>query len=145
LFGAFFISQPRFARWQRDHKLADIAVGFIGGVFGALAGLSGALPTIWSAVHNWHKDEQRAISQPFNVLVLGIVLLVFGWRGLLHQDVWIAVAVALPSSIISAQLGIGVFRRLTESQFRQILIWLLLSSGIVLVGRELVTWLASTS
>ena len=97
---------------------------------------------MWSAVHNWHKDEQRAIFQPFNVLVLGIVLLVFGWRGLLHQDVWIAVAIALPSSIISAQLGIGVFRRLTESQFRQILIWLLLSSGIVLVGRELFTWLA---
>jgi uncharacterized membrane protein YfcA len=144
LFGGFFILRPRFARWQRDHKLADIAVGFIGGVLGALAGLSGALPTIWSALHNWHKGEQRAVLQPFNVLVLGIVMLVFGWRGLLHQDVWIAVAIALPSSIISARLGIGIFRRLTESQFRQILIWLILSSGIVLVGRELVARLAAT-
>jgi uncharacterized membrane protein YfcA len=144
LFGGFFILRPRFARWQRDHKLADIAVGFIGGVLGALAGLSGALPTIWSALHNWHKGEQRAVLQPFNVLVLGIVMVVFGWRGLLHQDVWIAVAIALPSSIISARLGIGIFRRLTESQFRQILIWLILSSGIVLVGRELVALLAAT-
>jgi uncharacterized membrane protein YfcA len=78
------------------------------------------------------------------VLVLGIVMLVFGWRGLLHQDVWVAVAIALPSSIMSARLGIGIFRRLTESQFRQILIWLILSSGIVLVGRELVARLAAT-
>ena len=118
LFGGFFISRPQFARWQRDHQLADVAVGFVGGVLGALAGLSGALPTIWSALHKWHKDEQRAILQPSNVLVLGIVLLAFGWRGLLHQDVWIAVAIALPSPIISAQLGIGTFRRLNESQFR---------------------------
>ena len=36
LFGGFFISRPRFARWQCDHKLADIAVGFIGGVLGHL-------------------------------------------------------------------------------------------------------------
>ena len=49
LFGGFFIARPSFKRWQKDHKLADSAVGFIGGVLGALAGLSGALPTIWSA------------------------------------------------------------------------------------------------
>ena len=67
LFGGFFILRPRFVRWQRDHKLADISVGFIGGVLGAFAGLSGALPTIWSALHNWRKGEQRAVLQPFNV------------------------------------------------------------------------------
>ena len=106
--------------------------------------MSGALPTIWSSLHDWQKGEQRAVLQPFNVLVLGIVMLVFGWRGLLHQDVWIAVTIALPSSVISAQLGVGIFWRLTESQIRQILIWLILSSVIVLVGRELVAWLAAT-
>ena len=47
MFGGFFIAKPSFNRLQKDHKLADSAVGFIGGVLGALAGLSGALPTIW--------------------------------------------------------------------------------------------------
>jgi uncharacterized membrane protein YfcA len=136
LFGGFFIARPKFKRWQRDHKLGDSLVGFIGGVLGALAGLSGALPTIWSALHNWQKGEQRALLQPFNVLILGIVMLVFGWHGLLDKDIWLAVAIALPSSIISAQFGIFIFRKLSESQFRQILIWLILASGMVLVGGE---------
>ena len=136
LFGGFFIARPSFKRWQKDHKLADSAVGFIGGVLGALAGLSGALPTIWSALHDWQKSEQRAVLQPFNVLILSVVLLGFGWRGLLDHAVWLAVAIALPSSIIGVQFGIFIFQRLSESQFRQILIWLILTSGIVLVGGE---------
>ena len=136
MFGGFFIAKPSFKRLQKDHKLADSAVGFIGGVLGALAGLSGVLPTIWSTLHNWHKSEQRAVLQPFNVLILSVVLLGFGWRGLLDHAVWLAVAIALPSSIIGVQFGIFIFQRLSESQFRQILIWLILTSGIVLVGGE---------
>jgi len=145
VFGGFFVLRPRFSRWREDHKLADIGVGFIGGVLGALAGLSGALPTIWSALHDWQKAEQRAVLQPFNVLILGIVTLVFAWRGLLDQTVWFAVAIALPSSIISAQIGIFVFRRLSESLFRQILIWLILCSGMVLAGREVGAFFAFIS
>jgi uncharacterized membrane protein YfcA len=137
LFGGFFITRPKFRRWQHDHKLADGLVGFTGGVLGGLAGLSGALPTIWSALHNWQKGEQRALLQPFNVLILGIAMLAFGWRGLLDQDVWLAVAIALPSSLISAQFGIFIFQKLSESQFRQILIWLILASGMVLISGEL--------
>ena len=136
MFGGFFIAKPSFKRLQKDHKLADSAVGFVGGFLGALAGLSGALPTIWSALHNWRKSEQRAVLQPFNVLILSVVLLGFGWRGLLDHNVWLAVAIALPSSILSAQFGIFIFQRLSESQFRQILIWLILTSGIVLVAGE---------
>ena len=64
------------------------------------------------------------------------MLLGFGWRGLLDHTVWLAVAIALPSSIVSAQFGIFIFQRLSEWQFRQILIWLILTSGIVLVGGE---------
>jgi len=70
-------------------------------------------------------------------LILGIVMLVFGWHGLLDKDIWLAVAMALPSSIISAQFGIFIFRKLSESQFRQILIWLILASGMVLISGEL--------
>jgi len=142
VFGGFFVLRPHFVRWREDHKIADMGVGFIGGVLGAVAGLSGALPTIWSALHDWHKGEQRAVLQPFNVVILGVVTVVFGWRGLLDHQLWLAVTVALPFSIISAQIGIYVYRRLSEPQYRQILIWLILISGTVLAGRELGAMLA---
>lgn len=56
--------------------LVNGLAGFGNGLF-ALAGLSGALPTIWSALHNGHKREQRAVLQPFNVLILSVMLLGF--------------------------------------------------------------------
>ena len=55
---------------------------------------------------------------------------------MLDNTPWLAAAIALPSSLISAQFGIFIFQRLSESQFRQILLWLILTSGIVLVGGE---------
>ena len=41
MFGGFFIAKPSFKRLQKDHKLADSAVGFIGGVLGHLPGCPG--------------------------------------------------------------------------------------------------------
>ena len=58
-----------------DNNFGDMLTGFAGGVLGSVAGLSGALPTIWSSLHGWNKYEQRALLQPFNVIILGIVLL----------------------------------------------------------------------
>lgn len=103
---------------------------------GALAGLSGALPTTWSALHNWHKSEQRALVQPFHVIILGAVLSAFSRRGLIDQTVWLTAVIALLSSIISAKLGIFIFQKLSESQFRQILLWLILTFGVVLLSGE---------
>lgn len=82
------------------------------------------------------KERTTRFTSALQRFDLSIVLLGFGWRGLLDHAVWLAVAIALPSSIISAQFGIFIFQRLSELQFRQILIWLILTSGIVLVGGE---------
>ena len=37
-------------------RAADAAIGFAGGILGGLAGLSGALPTLWASVRGWGKD-----------------------------------------------------------------------------------------
>ena len=48
-----------------------------------------------------------------------------------------AIVFALPSTLISARLGIFVFESLTDRQFRQALIWLMLGSGVAILLREL--------
>ena len=42
---------------------AEMAVGFMGGILGGLAGLSGPLPTIWAALKGWQKQERRIFFQ----------------------------------------------------------------------------------
>jgi uncharacterized protein len=43
---------------------AEMVVGFIGGILGGLAGLSGPAPTLWAALKGWHKQERRVFLPP---------------------------------------------------------------------------------
>jgi uncharacterized membrane protein YfcA len=39
----------------------DGAAGFLGGILGGIAGLSGAVPTAWSLVRGWEPRNKRAV------------------------------------------------------------------------------------
>src|SRR5699024_10423881 len=61
------LPQIRFGgRWL------DALVGVGGGIAGVLAGLSGALPALWSLLRNFDKDTQRVLTQYFNLIILGL-------------------------------------------------------------------------
>ena len=85
----------------------------------------------------WTKGETRAVLQPFNVVLLAIAAALFAWRGYYTRDTLVLMAIALPATLLSAQVGLAVFRRLNDDQFRRLLIWLLFLSGVLLAMREL--------
>ena len=51
LFGQYFTIWRHIPKLRRRHLLGDISTEFAGGALGAVAGLSGALPTMWCAIH----------------------------------------------------------------------------------------------
>ena len=136
LFGVFFIIKPNFPKIAGDNNLGDMLTGFAGGVLGAVAGLSGALPTIWSSLHCWKKYEQRALLQPFNVIVLGTVSLYLLFKSPMDKQLLFALVISIPFSVLGSQLGIFAFKKLTDNQFRRLLVWLIFLSGIILLIRE---------
>ncbi|MFD2651600.1 sulfite exporter TauE/SafE family protein [Brucella rhizosphaerae] len=136
-YGAFFVIRRSLPEITRSTPVTDITVGFFSGVLGGAASLSGALPTMWCAMRPWSKSETRAVLQPFNFLVLLITALVYAFQGYYSSQTLIFIAVAFPATLISSQIGIAVFRRLTDHQFRWMLIWLLFLSGALLMLREL--------
>ncbi len=129
-YGAFFSFQRRLPTFTGHTPVIDAVIGFLGGLRGALAGLSGALPTVWLSLRPWPKAKTRAILQPFNTVVLGLAALLLAIKGAYDSDVLLALAVATPAALISAQAGIQVFRRITDAGFRRLLIVLMLVSGI---------------
>ena len=137
LYGAFFTFRRALPNIEKPTPLIDQAIGFLGGILGATAGLSGALPTMWCAMREWTKTEQRAVFQPFNVVILGISAALLAGYGVYDQKVVTSFAIALPVTLISTQVGILVFKKLTDTQFRRLVIALMLVSGIVLLTREL--------
>lgn len=138
LYGGFFAARRNLPRFERPTPLADMMIGFTGGVLGGLASLSGALPTMWCSMRPWPKAETRGVLQPYNLCVMLIGTTLLALRGAFAPQVLHAAMVALPVSILCAQAGIFVFRRLSDTAFRRLLILLCLVSGLMLLLRELV-------
>ncbi len=137
LYGGYFSMRARLPRFERPTPVLDILVGFAGGILGGAAALSGALPMMWCALRPWPKHETRAVLQPFNVVVLAVTTVLLALKGAYTRETLIYLAVALPASLLAAQIGIAVFRRLTDAAFRRLMIVMTFVSGAVLLLREL--------
>ena len=136
LYGGFFSLRSALPKFERPTPIVDSIVGFLGGLLGGAASLSGALPTMWCSMRPWPKAEIRAVLQPFNVIVLGLTAIGFAIKGVYGLDTLKLIAVTLPMTLISAQLGIFTFKRLNDDQFRRLIIALMFVSGAVLLARE---------
>ncbi len=114
-------------------RAADGAVGFLGGLLGGLAGLSGPLPTMWASLRGWSKDQRRAVFQAFNLSILMAALLSHAVAGLMTRELGIAVVTALPFTFLGAKLGVALYARVSEEKFSKIILTLLGLSGLTLV------------
>lgn len=137
LYGGFFTVRSTLPKLERPTPLIDSFIGFLGGVLGGAASLSGALPTMWCAMRPWPKAETRAVLQPYNVVVLTLAMITFAFKGVYTWDVLKLIAIALPATMIFAQIGIIIFKRLTDDQFRRLIIALMFVSGLIMLVREL--------
>lgn len=136
-YGGLFLFRKNLPQLQTQRPLVDGFIGFSGGVLGSFAGLSGALPTMWAALHPWAKDQQRALLQPFNIFVLGLSALLLAYNGAYTKAVLINLGIAVPVSLASAYLGILIYGRLKDAQFRRLMIGLMFLSGLTLILREI--------
>ena len=136
VYGAFFSFRRRLPTLDRSTPILDGLIGFLSGVLGALAGLSGALPTVWLSLRAWPKATVRAILQPFNMVVLGLAAGLLAMQGAYTAEVFLALLIATPIALASAQLGIALFKRLNDADFRRLLIFLMFASGAALLLRS---------
>jgi hypothetical protein len=117
---------------SRGGKWADGLVGFGGGALGGMAGLAGPLPTIWCGLRGWEVDAQRAVYQPFNLVILALALGTYICQGVISHEVWGLVFMCVPATIAGTFLGVRTYGRVNEQQFKTLVHWLLLVSGLVL-------------
>lgn len=136
-YGCFFSFKTHLPNLTRRTPTLDSVVGLISGVLGAVAGLSGALPTMLCAMRPWTKMQQRALIQPFNFIILGLSALLLAYNGGYSESTLKVMTIVLPISIIASIIGMMVFRRLNDHQYRRVLIVMMLISGLILLGKEL--------
>lgn len=117
--------------------IADCAAGFGGGVLGGAAGFSGPPLIVWTDIRGYKKEYRRSVLQAFNTSILLAAFLSHALSGLITKQVGLVTIAALPGTISGAWLGAFVYRRLGNRGFQQVIMALLLVSGIMLIWTSL--------
>lgn len=130
-----FMRRPPLVRG--GGRVADGVVGFVGGVMGGVASLSGPAPMIWAQLRGLPKDELRGVNQPYNMSILAAAILSAAVGGLIDRRLLVWAAFCLPATVIGAHLGLALYGRVNEIQFRRIVLALLALSGVTLIGTAL--------
>lgn len=136
VYGLYFSFRSSLPAFAKRTPWIDSTVGFIGGVLGGAAAVSGAIPQIWLSIRPWTKAETRAVLQPFNVAILSTTITLLFLQGAYDRTALNALFVTVPCGLIAAQIGIAVFRRLSDTGFRRLLILLTLMMGLGVMASE---------
>jgi uncharacterized membrane protein YfcA len=134
LFSVYSLARPQLRRITTGGRLADGGVGVLSGILGGTTGFGGILPTIWSGVRGWPKDEQRAVFQPTGVAIFLGTALCLGGTGSVTSDTVRLFLIGLPALLAGSWLGLRLYGRLDEAGFRKVVLLLLLASGAALVA-----------
>lgn len=118
-------------------RLADGLAGFGGGVLGGMASISGPIPVIWTQLRGWSMHEQRGVNQPFNMSILAFSVVTAAIAGFLDRTFFVWAAIVLPVTVTGAHVGLRLYRRINDVQFRRIILALLGLSGLTLIGTSL--------
>lgn len=131
VYGGYFSMRAALPAFERSTPWLDSLIGLFGGILGGTAGVSGALPQMWVSLRPWTKSETRAVLQPFTLA------LVLAFKGAFDATAQTALLVTVPLGLIAAQIGIAVFRRLSDTGFRRLLILMTLAMGLGIMASEL--------
>ncbi|HYC64846.1 MAG TPA: sulfite exporter TauE/SafE family protein [Reyranellaceae bacterium] len=133
VFSLYSLLRPALPQLKGERPLADGGIGVLSGVIGGSTGLATILPTIWSTLRGWPKDEQRAVFQPVGVALFVVVALWLGGTGTVDRASLELFLIGLPFVLVGTWLGLKLYGRLDEAGFRRVVLIVLLISGVALV------------
>lgn len=116
-----------------EGSYADGLAGFVGGILGGVAGVSGPVPTLWTTIRGWEKDLQRGVLQAFNIAMHVGTLTAYILAGKVTSTTTTMFAIIAPALLLPAILGVSVFKRLSAVSFRRLILTFLFGSGVVMI------------
>lgn len=142
--GAFLVTwcpilffNPTIGWITKSGKWADSIIGYIGGILGGLGGFCGALPSAWLMLKKTPKEQQRYILRHFNFAIQIVTLASYLWQGIIQKQHLPYLAALLIIMAFPVILGARLFYKVSERQFKHIVLGLLFSSGCFLLSMSL--------
>jgi uncharacterized membrane protein YfcA len=133
-YGLFMLVKRPGTVKRGDNPAVDALIGALGGITGPLAALPAVGVTIWCGTRGWDKVTQRAVYQPY-ILVMQVVALCALSLAPQQPPLDPALCVFALPGLAGAIIGLRIFQRLSDLQFQQVVNVALVASGIALVVR----------
>lgn len=133
VYGAVMLMLANLPVIKKGGRPLDGFVGWIGGVLGGFAGLSGFIPAIWCTQRGWPREQARGVTQPYILTMHGMAL---GWLtagGLVTAETGTRFAVAVPAIALGAWIGVRLYGHFDDRRFRQCVLALLIAAGGLLL------------
>ncbi|MBX9775753.1 MAG: sulfite exporter TauE/SafE family protein [Xanthobacteraceae bacterium] len=113
---------------------ANSIVGFGSGLVGGLTAMPGALPVIWCQWRSVPKERQRAMVQPFTLLmqIFAVAMLSLS-PGMINRELIVNIGFAIPALIVGTHAGMALFGRVDDRKFRLAILVLLFVSGCLML------------
>lgn len=133
-FSLYNLVKPTIVPLKGERPLADGSIGVLSGIIGGATGLAAILPTIWSTLRGWPKDEQRAVFQPVGVALFFTMAVWLGGTGTIDGATLRLFLIGLPAVLVGTWAGLKLYARLDDARFRQVVLVLLLVAGLALIA-----------
>jgi uncharacterized membrane protein YfcA len=119
---------------------SGIAVGALGGAIVGFTAFPGLTVVVWTGLRNLNKSASRAIVQPF---ILGLQIVSLTANGLQHPKnfgvpLWAVLALAIPIVLPGTLIGVWLYHRVSELEFKRACFILLGIAGLGLLLKALV-------
>ncbi len=134
-YGAYslFVPAPRLPALP---PAFDTVVGLLSGFFGGILAFPSVLVVIWTGCKGIDRHAQRAIYQPFillmqSVAISALMIVAHARPGSSHFV--ITDLLYMPVALLGTLIGLRLFSRVTEIQFKATVSALLIVSGVALI------------
>jgi uncharacterized membrane protein YfcA len=125
---------PR-VRW--GGRIADGVVGWVGGVMGGLAGLTGPAPILWTSLRGWDRHTQRSVFQVFSLSMQCLTMIAYASSGVVTGELAVPLALTLPAMLAGVYFGSALYRRISDRAFVRVVLAFLAVSGVILVATSI--------
>lgn len=130
LFSAYKILSPGLK--MAIPKVWALPTGFLSGILGGAFGTDGPPVVVYAALQPWAKEQVVGMLQSFFLFANFIIIVSYGYHGLLTPSVLQVSLVAVPFAIVGIFLGLRINRLIGQGRFEVILSVLIGVMGCVL-------------
>ena len=132
-FGAYLLVRRQQGTCPQ-HPCLDLAAGALGGITGGAAGFPSAPVAIWCSLKGWDSIRQRALCQPFTLIIQVAALLAISITTQGANDSFSPGSLlCIPASLLGTSLAMTCFGRLSHRRQALAVNLLLIGSGLSFV------------